>query len=68
MDFRSVGTVEDNTPVADVVAEGLNQQVAVVGNNSGGLLLLIEVDLKGSCFGLRGSNRVSNRFRFLNVR
>ena len=63
MDFRSVGAVEDNTPVTDVVAEGLNQQVAVVGNNSGGLLLLIEVGLKGSCFGLRGSNRVSNRFR-----
>ena len=55
--------MEDNTPVTDVVAESLNQQVAVVGNNSGGLLLFIEVDLKGRCFGLRGSNRVSNRFR-----
>ena len=63
MDFRSVGAVEDNTPVADVVAEGLNQQIAVVGNNSGGLLLFIEVNLEGRCLGLRGSNRVPNRFR-----
>ena len=63
MNFRSVGAVEDNSPVADVVAEGLNQQIAVVGNNSGGLLLFIEVDLKGRCLGLRRSNRVPNRFR-----